>query len=194
MTHLVMVLDGSGSMYARQHEVRTGYDEFVQKTKDDNAEATLSVYLFDDRINRLVSKMDVNSAPKGDEVYHVGGMTALYDAIGKALIENEEDWEDMAVMVLTDGYENASSEFNSSSLKELVDRFEKAGGDLRFVGAEAACLDQTTIWLDQSKAINTMVASKPRGYTDTLSEEFYGFTTSYMASKQEDGSSTTSSK
>jgi hypothetical protein len=53
------------------------------------------------------------------------GMTALYDAIGKAInIQKEDKMENVIFLIVTDGQENASREFNRKIIKDLISEME----------------------------------------------------------------------
>ncbi len=63
------------------------------------------------------------------------GMTSLYDAIGSSIqflksrlrnnLENEHT--DVAMLILTDGFENSSKIFNSQEVKQLINVLELTG-------------------------------------------------------------------
>ena len=66
--------------------------------------------------------------------------TPLYDAMGftlTAMHKQIKDIEDVAVVVtiITDGYENASKEYNGSSIKALVEKLRKEGWTFTYMGA-----------------------------------------------------------
>ena len=76
-----------------------------------------------------------------DQIRPRGG-TPLLDAIGIA-IENTEDWVashkdfdgKVLVVINTDGYENASQEFDLAGIKASIERKEKDGWEFAFMGA-----------------------------------------------------------
>ena len=67
--------------------------------------------------------------------------TPLYDAIGEACsrlhktIENEKDAA-VSVTIITDGYENASQEWNHEAIKSLIEQYKKEGWLFAYIGAE----------------------------------------------------------
>jgi len=64
-------------------------------------------------------------------------MTALYDAIGKSINEAEDRFEKngnpdrILVVILTDGMENRSQEYNQEGIFKMIE--EKSGKDWEFI-------------------------------------------------------------
>ena len=90
--------------------------------------------------------MDISEIkPMTCEEYQVGGCTALLDAIGGAIhhIGNvhkyarpEDRPEKTLFVITTDGMENASREYSSQRVKEMIKRQEeKYGWEFLFIGA-----------------------------------------------------------
>lgn len=78
--------------------------------------------------------------------------TPLYDAMGftlTAMHKQIKDIEDVAVVVtiITDGYENASKEYNGSSIKALVETLRKEGWTFTYMGANQ---DSTEVAMSMS--------------------------------------------
>merc|ERR550517_718778 len=67
-----------------------------------------------------------------DHEYHTQGSTALLDSVGKMMVSLENDMENqdvqVLVLIITDGAENASTEWSKSSVKSLVSRLEDEKG------------------------------------------------------------------
>ena len=67
------------------------------------------------------------------------GMTPLFDAIARLISMAEADNPEKAVIVImTDGEENASREVTKAGVKAALDRAEKRGWEVVFLGAEFA--------------------------------------------------------
>ena len=65
-------------------------------------------------------------------------MTPLWDVMVNMCtrIEKETDMETLVlVTIITDGMENASTEYNRESIKTLVDRLDQAGWVFTYIGA-----------------------------------------------------------
>lgn len=144
--HVVSILDRSGSMGGTEKEVIGAYNAFIEdqkkiaKEKDIKIKTTL--ILFDNQYEEVYSKIPVDETPElTDEVYRVRGMTAYFDAIGKTIAAFEGK-KKVIFFIETDGQENASREFNETTIKTLVEKKKEDGWDFNFVGAD---LDATQV-------------------------------------------------
>ena len=80
----------------------------------------------------------------GQDDYQLRGCTALWDGLGTLITRTVdhlgEDAPDkgttVSIMVLTDGYENASRVFSAGALRMLIDRLTQKGWEFRFIGAD----------------------------------------------------------
>lgn len=124
---LSFVLDHSGSVSSETAKLMQENVLTIAKTK--NKADGVSLIKFDDKVNREI-ELTKNSTSiqnelkiNGTEGY--GGSTALLDGINEGLdllIENQ-DFEQKALIVLTDGYENASkSTQNEVFMKAINNR------------------------------------------------------------------------
>lgn len=114
-----VVLDRSGSMSTIKHDIEGGFNTYVEELKKQPGEAVLSLYQFDNVYESVYTNKELKDVPKLTLLPRNG--TALYDAIAKTIIEtgerlskmNEADRPDrVIVVVLTDGGENASQEYD----------------------------------------------------------------------------------
>lgn len=127
-THIICILDRSGSMSSIMSDAIGGFNEFLDKQKELPDEATITVALFDDKYEMLYDNIDIKKAEKlTKDTWFPRGMTALYDAIGKTVNSEKAKIEKMEnkpakvlVAIVTDGYENSSGEYNINSIKELI--------------------------------------------------------------------------
>ena len=87
----------------------------------------------------------------GSFTYTPNGSTALYDAIGEAVMslkaragnEFENDQASAVVIILTDGYENASKLFSIKNVRNMIRELEDTGKwTFSFLGADMAAIDQ----------------------------------------------------
>jgi hypothetical protein len=85
-THIICILDRSGSMGSIIGASISGFNEFLGKQKALPDKATITVALFDDQYNILYDNIDIKNAEKlTTSTWVPRGMTALYDAIGKTI-------------------------------------------------------------------------------------------------------------
>ncbi len=90
----------------------------------------LSLVQFDDQYEVVYLDKDINSADKLNEAtFQPRGMTALYDAIGRTInsvgqrladLSEDERPDKVLFVIMTDGFENASQEFNSARISEMI--------------------------------------------------------------------------
>ena len=146
LTEIVFILDRSGSMAGLEGDTIGGFNAMVEKQKKEAGEAILSAVLFSNGSKVLYDRVDIQKVePMTEQQYHVGGCTALLDAIGGAVhhIANvhkyarEEDRPAKTVFVITtDGMENASRAYSYDEVQRMVKHEqEKYGWEFLFLGA-----------------------------------------------------------
>ncbi|MFN7179017.1 VWA domain-containing protein [Hyphomonas sp.] len=83
------------------------------------------------------------------------GMTPLFDAIGRIVNRAEADNPEKAVIVImTDGYENSSTELTKQGAKAALDRARAKGWEVVFLGAEFASFsDADAVGMASSKTM-----------------------------------------
>lgn len=136
----VIILDRSGSMQRIRQAAVDGFNETlvgIKKAQEkfaDTQEHFVSLVTFCScETCNVFDKVPVGKAhPLSMNDYEPCCSTPLYDAMGftlTAMHKQIKDIEDVAVVVtiITDGYENASKEYNGSSIKALVETLRKEG-------------------------------------------------------------------
>ena len=135
LTEMVFILDRSGSMAGLENDTIGGYNSLIEKQKKEQGEAMVTLVLFDDQYELVYDHADINKIkPLTNREYYARGMTALLDAVGKTItqvqnrhqtaLENEIPNKTM-VVIITDGYENASKEFNLNKIKQMIETQKK---------------------------------------------------------------------
>jgi hypothetical protein len=147
-THVLMVVDRSGSMAGLMDEVRGGFNSFLDQLAkdeaDDGVERRVTAVLFDDRYELLAVAAPVAEVPRLDEENcSARGMTALLDAIGRTITRFEASMtlrrkDRVLLVVQTDGAENASQEFQQGQIMQMLRQRE---------GTEAKPGKWTTVYL-----------------------------------------------
>lgn len=150
-TEIVCVLDRSGSMGSMGDEPINGFNQFLKEQKEVKGEANLTLVIFDNEYEVIHDGVNLKEVPElTSKVYYPRGMTALLDAVGKAVntvearlakLEDEEKPEKIIVMVLTDGMENASQEFKKKAIKEKLEKLQKAEWEFIFMGSTLESFD-----------------------------------------------------
>ncbi len=159
---IVGILDRSGSMGNLTKETITGYNSFIkEQRKVGPAKVTLAI--FDDRYDILYDRLDIKKVPKlTKRDFFARGMTALRDAVGKTINTVRESQKNGSkpdktlVFIVTDGYENASSEFTHKDIQKLVRKSTKKGWEFFFMGADIDAFDQgANIGIPTANIVNT---------------------------------------
>jgi len=146
LTELVFILDKSGSMAGLETDTIGGFNTLLAKQKQEKGEAMITTVLFDNNYEILHDRADIRQVnPITEKEYFVEGSTALLDALGrtinragKAISEMRETDRPGKVMVviITDGYENASREFKVSQIKHMIEHQQtKYAWEFIFLGA-----------------------------------------------------------
>ena len=146
LTEIVFILDRSGSMSSLAEDTIGGYNGLLEKQSKEPGEAMVTTVLFDDRYEVLHDHADIKKIrPITSKEYYARGMTALLDAIGKTIssvsnrhkvVPDDQIPAHTMVVIMTDGYENASREYTVDAVKELIERQKKeANWEFLFLGA-----------------------------------------------------------
>lgn len=137
-----IVLDRSGSMDSCRYEAINAVNLYVSElAKDDKVDSRVSVTIFDSgSIDLIRDRMPVAEfAPITESDYLPRSMTPLLDAVGKTIksmeAQNLKDEVRRAVVIMTDGLENASREFTRDTLAALIKAKEAAGWLVTYLGS-----------------------------------------------------------
>ena len=151
-----LIVDKSGSMYDCIENTISGFNEQVKKIKANELEfkeeeITIGLTTFNDHVNHHFFQVNPGKVnPLNSENYVPNGSTALLDAIGKTVqqIESEMMYVNqiipttVVIVILTDGYENASKSFNLENVRKMISRLEETGKwTFSFIGATLDAVD-----------------------------------------------------
>lgn len=146
LTELVFILDKSGSMGGLEADTIGGFNSMLNEQKGVKGECIITTVLFDHRYQLLHDRIDIKAvSPISGREYKVGGNTALLDAIGRTIEKigtvqkhtaAEYRAEKVMFVIITDGEENASREYNANAIKALIERHKADyGWEFAFLGA-----------------------------------------------------------
>ena len=146
LTELVFIIDRSGSMSGLESDTNGGFNSLLEKQKKEEGEALVSVVLFDDQMEVLYDRKEIQKVePMNDRQYYVRGCTALLDAVGGAIhhignvhkYAREEDVPEKTLFIITtDGMENASRMYSYEKVRQMVEHEkEKYNWEFLFLGA-----------------------------------------------------------
>ena len=144
-----VVLDRSGSMSNCVHQTIDALNGYLIGLQKEHTEGVVTVSLFDSQsIDIGVDKVQIKDlSPLDYSFLTPRASTPLYDAIGAGIYEHSSyntTKEDKKVLVIvTDGYENASREYTGEAIKKLVEEKEEAGWLIVYLGSDHDIYKQT---------------------------------------------------
>lgn len=166
ITEMVFIIDKSGSMAGMEEDTVGGFNAMIEKQKKLDGKCYVSTVLFSNRSSVLHDRIDIQKIePLTEREYCVGGGTALLDAIGGAIhhignvhkyARNEDVPEHTIFVITTDGMENASCEYDSERVKQMIRRQEERyGWEFLFVAANIDAVETArNIGIRRERAAN----------------------------------------
>lgn len=127
-THISVLVDRSGSMSAIRSDAEGGLRSFLSEQEKLPGKLTVSLYDFDGEYRCVASAVTASAAVQGWKLTP-RGMTALLDAIGRAVVETGDTLSriqeherpgKVVFVVITDGLENASSEYTRERVFDMI--------------------------------------------------------------------------
>lgn len=147
-SHISVILDRTGSMQPIREDVVGGLNAFLaeQQAAPESASFTLVQFDSQDPFEVLHANVDLAGVPplRMDQ-YVPRATTPLHDAIGRGILELEvslarlpkdERPQRVIFVIVTDGAENASREFNRARVTALIEAKKGLGWDFVFLSAD----------------------------------------------------------
>ena len=149
-----LIVDKSGSMMDCVDSTINGFNEQVNRIKDKALEfteedITMGLTTFNDNVNHLYYRQNPKEMVLLNyENYRPSGGTALLDAVGETISEIERQISTnliattVIIVILTDGYENASKKYNLVNIRNMISKLEETGKwTFSFIGATLDAVD-----------------------------------------------------
>jgi hypothetical protein len=146
--HNLIILDESGSMEPIKKNIIQGFNEIVQTVKGiekefPEQEHFISLISFNGLGQKTLHFADPVSKLEmiDDSRYQPDATTPLYDAIGfscaklKTALGKSKNYN-VLVTILTDGEENASTEYNGPAVKRLIEELKKNNWTFSYIGTD----------------------------------------------------------
>jgi uncharacterized protein YegL len=187
----LIILDESGSMEAIKQATIQGFNELLQSIKHslkENPEIGQFVNYYSFNGSAIKELLPLNDASLlnflTDKDYHPDNMTPLYDAVGLAVnrlktsIQHQTNYS-VLVTILTDGEENASTEYTHKAIASLINDMRSKGWVFTYIGANHD-VEQTAFSLNinnhlhfnanekDMKAMFTTTSNSRRSYIDKI--------------------------
>lgn len=147
---IIAIIDRSGSMSGLEADTIEGYNALLARQSEIGPTCVTCV-LFDDKVERPFAGVPAAQAKLTRETYYTRGCTALLDAMGMTLTSTRKRLssagrldapDQVIVLVITDGCENASVEWSFRKVSALVrDLSEHEGWEFLFFGANIDTFD-----------------------------------------------------
>jgi hypothetical protein len=148
-SHVIFVLDDSGSMQDCRDATISGFNEYLKMQQTDAATKGIatfvSLYKFDGgNVNCVYNRLPVATvSPLTRDTYNPNGMTNLFDAIGGVMMQINNDFaskkkadrDSVIINILTDGHENSSRSFRNHDVKQMVSKAQDKSWSFMFLGA-----------------------------------------------------------
>ena len=179
----LVILDKSGSMESIRTEAINGYNETlasIKATQDEFAQTQehfVSLAAFCNHgIDMIYDTTPINEAEKlTREKYNPCCLTPLFDAIGSTVKDLQKKIADkpnaaVIVTIITDGQENASKEWNASTVCKLIEYCKEEGWSFSFIGAgedvikiaTTISITNTMLWENTTKGTEKMFKTENR--------------------------------
>ena len=147
-SHITVILDRTGSMESIRDDVIGGFNAFLQQQQALPEAASVTLVQFDSQDPYEVLQKVVPIAkvrPLDRQTYSPRACTPLYDAIGRGILDLESALASMpdaarpqhvVFVIVTDGQENASRDFDRARVARLIDAKKKLAWQFVFLSAD----------------------------------------------------------
>ncbi len=171
-THISLILDRSGSMQSVKDDTIGGVNSFLQEQKDSGVDVTVTFVQFDNQYALMNDFTPINDiALLNESSYIPRATTALLDAIGRtvnsvgeklAQMKEEDRPSKVVTVVVTDGFENASKEFDTKTIKSMIkNQTDSYNWEFVFLGAnQDAILTSSTLGINAGSTLSYAATSK----------------------------------
>lgn len=190
-THIVYVIDRSGSMSGKESDVIGGFNKFIKEQKEHPGEASMVLVQFDHEYGPINKWENIHSANDlNNENYQPRGTTALLDAIGRTIddqgkylsgIDEDQRPDKVIILIMTDGMENASKDYTKQRIKTMISlQQENYNWKFVFLGAnQDSFAEASSMGIPQSLAANFKPTHEGiKNMYDSTSEMVRGFRSS----------------
>lgn len=136
---IVMIVDNSGSMFRIKSDAEGALNNFLDEQRNVEGETFVTYVQFDHEYEVIFEKIALENvkpiklSPRG--------ATALLDAIGKTVVHYVPRTEKTIYVIMTDGKENASEEWDNQSVKNAIAEAKQHGDEFVYLGANQDAIE-----------------------------------------------------
>jgi hypothetical protein len=130
LSEIICIIDRSGSMESIKSDAIGGFNSFISEQKKGPGEANVTLVLFDDQYDIIAAGTPLDQiVPLNEDTFVPRASTALFDAIGKTLVDvgarlaatpESKRPGNVIVAILTDGEENASHVYSREKIAAMI--------------------------------------------------------------------------
>lgn len=123
-TEIIIITDRSGSMHSIKNDCIGGCNAFIEDQRKEPGNCRVTSVIFDSVVETQYEGVPIADVPKFK--LEPRGSTALFDAIGTTLETQgkritAEGWAHLVIVVIiTDGFNNASTMFTAERINEMI--------------------------------------------------------------------------
>lgn len=155
--YFVYIIDSSMSMHRKAEETREIFNTFLREQQGKPAirdtafrayrQSVLTLVTFNTTVDTHYVAQPIDAVPLlNGSSYRCRGMTALNDAVARTLNtvrRRVTDQDSVLAVILTDGEENSSTEYNTAEVKRLVESLQaRPNWTILFAGVGLEAWDQ----------------------------------------------------
>lgn len=180
-TEIVFVVDRSGSMSNIAADMRGGFDALIAEQRKEPGECKVTLTQFDDKYDIVYAGKMIAEVPALDLVPR--GQTALLDALGRTIdavgarlasTKEEDRPSKVLFVVITDGQENASREYDRKRVFDMITtQRTQFAWDFVFLGANQDAIGTAeSLGMLGKNAVNYVASAQgARGLGKALSHQ-----------------------
>lgn len=167
-TDITVVMDCSGSMASCRSDAEGGLNSYIEQQKKVPGKALFSLVQFDTKYEFKYKGTPLQEV--GHCTLNPGGMTALLDAVGRAITETGDRLRQMpeserpglvVFMIITDGQENASREYTRHQIRQMIEHQQsKYNWQFSYLGANQDAFAEAASYGINLDAVANYAATK----------------------------------
>lgn len=178
MQHDFILLDRSGSMETLWVEALGSVNAYVSKLAEDKVDTGVTIAVFDNQSFDVIRDRIIPSTmlPVTKKDAMPRGGTPLSDSVGKIVdLADKGSYDKVAIIIMTDGQENASSELTVPQAKALLDRCRAKGWSVTFLGANFDNAAQGASYGNASAHTATVAPQNLRASASMMASKRYAY-------------------
>ena len=146
LTDIIILLDESGSMSVMGNEPIESANEFIKKQQKNEDNSRLTIISFSSSTKKIIKNKPLQEIKEiSQEQYNPSGSTSLNDCICTTICNrlSSNKTNNVILLIITDGHENSSRQYNKNQTKEYLRLVQKKyGWQVLFIGANINAFEE----------------------------------------------------